>query len=99
MKRFFIWLTLLAILGVGATYAWLHAGEREVRTAAVGIGPAVEFVYATGYVEPRRPVSVLATLHRLAHEQGRAVVCVTHDGSMAADADSCIRMLDGRVTA
>ena len=60
MKRLYIWLILLAILGGGATFAWFRAGAREVQAATVGTGPAVEFVYATGYVEPRRPVSVVA---------------------------------------
>ena len=60
MKRPYIWLILIAILGVGASYMWLRAGARKVHTAAVSIGPALEFVYATGYVEPRRPVSVVA---------------------------------------
>ena len=60
MKRLHLWLILLVILGGGGAYAWFRAGARDVQTATVGIGPAVEFVYATGYVEPRRPVSVVA---------------------------------------
>ncbi|MCA6223525.1 MAG: ABC transporter ATP-binding protein, partial [Phenylobacterium sp.] len=32
-----------------------------------------------------------------AHEEGRAVICVTHDAGVAKAADRRIRMLDGRV--
>jgi len=60
VKRLHIWLILLAIIGAGAAFAWFRAVSREVEVVTVATGPAVEFVYATGYVEPRRPVSVVA---------------------------------------
>lgn len=53
----------LAALALVATLAlagwWLTAGRPiTVRTATVTRGPAVELVYATGYVEPAHPVTV-----------------------------------------
>ena len=33
----------------------------------------------------------------LKHEEGRAVICVTHDPEVAAAADRRIQMLDGRI--
>lgn len=54
-------LILLAILGLGAAaYGWFRSVPRGVEVVAARLGPAVELVYATGYVEPRRPVSVVA---------------------------------------
>jgi lipoprotein-releasing system ATP-binding protein len=40
---------------------------------------------------------VVELFRRLAHEQGRAVVCVTHDMGIADLADIRVSMLDGRV--
>ncbi|OCC25477.1 efflux transporter periplasmic adaptor subunit [Croceicoccus estronivorus] len=55
---------IAAGLIVFALAAWLvlGAGATAVETAEVEQGPAVELVYATGYVEARRPVSVSARL-------------------------------------
>jgi lipoprotein-releasing system ATP-binding protein len=36
---------------------------------------------------------------RLAHDEHRAVVCVTHDAGFAEAADRRIHMLDGRIVA
>lgn len=60
----FAWLSagalLLALLLIGGAYLLL----RPVRVTVVGPhrGPAVELVYATGFVEPMQPVAVAARL-------------------------------------
>lgn len=51
----------------------------------------------TGNLDSLNSQLVVAELQRLAHEEGRAVACVTHDADVAAAADRRIRMLDGRV--
>ncbi|WP_066816565.1 ABC transporter ATP-binding protein [Sphingomonas mali] len=80
----------------------LSGGERQ-RVAiarALANDPAVILAdEPTGSLDSVNSERVLATLHQLAREQARAVICVTHDSSIAASADTCIRMLDGRVVA
>ena len=60
MKRNRIWLVALALAiaaAVAAAYVW-RTQPVKVTLVAVRIGPAVELVYATGFVEARQPVSV-----------------------------------------
>lgn len=51
----------------------------------------------TGNLDSGNTQLVVGELQRLAHEEGRAVACVTHDADVAAAADRRIRMLDGRI--
>jgi len=51
----------------------------------------------TGNLDSGNTQLVVGELQRLAHEEGRAVACVTHDLEVAAAADRRIRMLDGRI--
>lgn len=51
----------------------------------------------TGNLDSENSSRVIAIFQRMAHEQGRAVVCVTHDPSVAAAADARIHMLDGAI--
>ncbi|WP_333605852.1 ABC transporter ATP-binding protein [Novosphingobium sp.] len=51
----------------------------------------------TGNLDSHNSARVVETLRALAHEQGRAVVCVTHDTGIAELSDIQIEMLDGRV--
>jgi len=51
----------------------------------------------TGNLDSGNSTAVVQTLRTLAHEQQRAVVCVTHDPSVAEAADVRISMLDGRI--
>ena len=54
-------LIVLAGLAGAALYAW-QARPTPVAVAPVRTGPAVELVYATGFVEARQPVSVQARI-------------------------------------
>lgn len=49
----------------------------------------------TGNLDSGNSARVIDLLTRLAHEEGRAVVCVTHDMEIAARADRRIHMRDG----
>jgi putative ABC transport system ATP-binding protein len=40
---------------------------------------------------------VIKVFQQLAEEEGRTIVCVTHDDSVAAGAQRRIRMRDGRI--
>ena len=51
----------------------------------------------TGNLDTANTAIVIAEFQRLAHEEGRAIVCVTHDAEVAEAADRRIRMLDGRI--
>jgi lipoprotein-releasing system ATP-binding protein len=51
----------------------------------------------TGNLDSANSEVVVETFRRLAHEEGRAVVCVTHDDSVAAAADRRIHMRDGEI--
>jgi lipoprotein-releasing system ATP-binding protein len=51
----------------------------------------------TGNLDSQNSERVVETFRMLAHEQQRAVACVTHDPSVAAAADIRIAMLDGRI--
>lgn len=61
-RRRLPWMIAAAV--VLALVLWFLWGERprQVETATVVRGPAVELVYATGYVEAQHPVSVSARL-------------------------------------
>jgi lipoprotein-releasing system ATP-binding protein len=51
----------------------------------------------TGNLDSGNTRLVVEEFQRLAHEEGRAVICVTHDTGVAAAADRRIHMLDGRI--
>jgi lipoprotein-releasing system ATP-binding protein len=51
----------------------------------------------TGNLDSENSARVIEIFQRIAHDQGRAVVCVTHDHDVAAAADTRIHMLDGAI--
>lgn len=51
----------------------------------------------TGNLDSANSARVVEIFQRLAREQGRAVVCVTHDNDVAAAADQRIHMRDGLI--
>ncbi|QIQ85703.1 ABC transporter ATP-binding protein [Erythrobacter sp.] len=51
----------------------------------------------TGNLDSRNSARVVETLHHLAHDEQRAVICVTHDMDIAGGADLQVEMLDGRI--
>ncbi|QIK96571.1 ABC transporter ATP-binding protein [Sphingomonas sp. HDW15A] len=51
----------------------------------------------TGNLDSVNSERVVNLFRTFAHDQGRAVICVTHDQSISAAADRRIHMLDGRI--
>lgn len=51
----------------------------------------------TGNLDTANSEIIIAAFQRLAREEGRTIICVTHDERVAAGADRRIRMLDARI--
>ncbi len=52
----------------------------------------------TGNLDSGNSRMIVETLQRLAHQEKRCVIVVTHDPAVAAAADVQLRMQDGRLT-
>ncbi len=96
---------LLTDVGLGAkmdkTPNRLSGGERQRVAIARAIANDPVLVLCdepTGNLDSQNSTRVVEMFHTLAHGQGRAVVCVTHDPDIAAAADVQISMLDGRIS-
>lgn len=96
---------LLTEVGLGAkmdkTPDRLSGGERQRVAIARAIANDPVLVLCdepTGNLDSQNSARVVDMFRALAHEQGRAVVCVTHDPGVAAAADVQISMLDGRIS-
>ena len=79
----------------------LSGGERQRVAIARALANDPQLVLGdepTGNLDSGNSARVVDLFRRLAREQGRAVVCVTHDLDIAAQADVRVSMLDGRVT-
>ncbi|MET3665789.1 ABC transporter ATP-binding protein [Caulobacter sp. 1776] len=95
---------LLDKLGVGAQAARrpdrLSGGQRQ-RVAiarALANDPAILLCdEPTGNLDSLNTRLVIEEFQRLAHDEHRAVICVTHDAGFAEAADRRVRMLDGRI--
>jgi lipoprotein-releasing system ATP-binding protein len=78
----------------------LSGGERQRVAIARSLANDPVLLFAdepTGSLDSVNSARVVEILRALAHDPRRAVVCVTHDLDIAADADVRIEMLDGRV--
>ena len=84
----------------GKTPDKLSGGERQRIAIARALANDPSIVLGdepTGNLDSDNSARVVRIFQRMAHEQGRAVVCVTHDLSVAAAADRRIHMLDGAI--
>lgn len=96
--------SLLADVGL-AEKGWklpekLSGGERQRVAIARALANNPRLVLGdepTGNLDSINSARVVDMFRALAHEQGRAVVCVTHDMGIADQADIRVSMLDGRV--
>ncbi|OCC25475.1 ABC transporter ATP-binding protein [Croceicoccus estronivorus] len=97
-------LALLAEMGLegkeGKTPDKLSGGERQRVAIARALANDPVLILGdepTGNLDSHNSARVVETLLALAHEEGRAIACVTHDLDIAERADIRIEMLDGRV--
>jgi lipoprotein-releasing system ATP-binding protein len=84
----------------GKTPDRMSGGERQRVAIARALANDPALILGdepTGNLDSENSARVVKIFQRLAHEQGRAVVCVTHDPSVAAAADVRIHMLDGAI--
>lgn len=96
---------LLIDVGLGAkmdkTPNRLSGGERQRVAIARAIANDPVLILCdepTGNLDSQNSARVVEMFRTLAHDQDRAVVCVTHDADVAAAADVQISMLDGRIS-
>ena len=89
-------------LGVqaGKTPDKMSGGERQRVAIARALANDPSLVLGdepTGNLDSENSARVIEIFKHIAHDQGRAVVCVTHDPTVAAAADVRIHMLDGAI--
>ncbi len=96
--------TLLATVGLagkeGKTPDRLSGGERQRVAIARALANDPQIILGdepTGNLDSRNAALVVETFKALAHQENRAVICVTHDPKIAEAADVRIAMLDGRI--
>jgi putative ABC transport system ATP-binding protein len=78
----------------------LSGGEQQRVALARAFAPRPRILLAdepTGNLDTATGATVLDLLARLRRESGTTLVLVTHDPSVAALADRCVHLLDGRV--
>jgi lipoprotein-releasing system ATP-binding protein len=78
----------------------LSGGERQRAAIARALANDPAIVLAdepTGNLDSRNADLVFAILGRIARDERRTVVAVTHDGALAARADRRISLVDGRI--
>ena len=80
----------------------LSGGERQrvaIARALANDGALILGDEPTGNLDSQNSARVIEILRTLVREQSKTVVCVTHDPTIAAQADVRISMLDGRIVA
>ncbi|MEM9965682.1 MAG: ABC transporter ATP-binding protein [Asticcacaulis sp.] len=78
----------------------LSGGEKQRVAIARALSKNPQLLFADEPTSALDSVSgqvVIKLLHRAAHEQGAAVICVTHDPRLEAYADRIIHMEDGKI--
>jgi lipoprotein-releasing system ATP-binding protein len=78
----------------------MSGGERQRVAIARALANDPSLVLGdepTGNLDSENSSRVIEVFKHIAHDQGRAVICVTHDPTVAAAADVRIHMLDGAI--
>lgn len=80
----------------------LSGGQRQRAAVARALANDPAVILAdepTGNLDTKNARMVFDIFERLAHDDGRAVVTVTHDPDLAGRADRQVRLVDGRIVA
>jgi putative ABC transport system ATP-binding protein len=80
--------------------AMLSGGEQRRVAIARALASNAQVILAdepTGNLDTENGKNIVAILRRLAHEENRCVIIVTHDLAIAGEADEVLRMKDGRI--
>lgn len=78
----------------------LSGGEQQRVAIARALASGTEIILGdepTGNLDSENSQNIVDILCRLAHEEDRCVIIVTHDPSVAEAADVCLRMKDGKL--
>lgn len=78
----------------------LSGGEQQRVAIARGLVSGSKIILAdepTGNLDSENGKNIVEILKRLAHEENCCVVVVTHDPSVAAEADVLLKMKDGKI--
>ena len=78
----------------------LSGGEQQRVAIARALASGSEIILAdepTGNLDSTNSRKIVDILHRLAHENDRCVIIVTHDPAVAEAADGVLNMKDGRL--
>ena len=80
----------------------LSGGEQQRVAIARALAAGSEIILAdepTGNLDSENSRNIVEILRRLAHEEDRCVIIVTHDPAVAGAADTVLHMQDGRLLA
>ena len=78
----------------------LSGGEQQRVAIARALASGSEIILAdepTGNLDSTNSQNIVEILHRLAHENDRCVIIVTHDPAVAEAADVVLKMKDGKL--
>ncbi|WP_374659274.1 ABC transporter ATP-binding protein [Phenylobacterium sp.] len=80
----------------------LSGGEKQRVAIARALAKRPRLLFAdepTSALDSHNGLAVVTLLREIAHQQGAAVLCVTHDPRLLTFADRILRMEDGRIIA
>ena len=78
----------------------LSGGEQQRVAIARALAAGNELILAdepTGNLDSENSRNIIEILQKLAHDENRCVIVVTHDPAVAESADLCLRMRDGKI--